>query len=646
MKVCVGDLEADGLLDTVTQVWCGVFKDIKTGAVRKFSPLSGAGYIRDMLEFLDTVDVLIMHNGFGFDWPVLEKLYGYSFKGQRVDTLIMSRTQNPKRQLPPNCLNRRAGPHSVEAWGYRVGRGKPEHEDWSKFSPEMLHRCSEDVEIQLLIFKALMEEGKGFDWKAAHKLNFKLFEVLQKQEEYGWLVSREQIDKNIHILDHWIKRFDSILIPQLPMILEIEESKKDGEYNYVRKPFLNSGEYGEPTKVWMQRHGYEGRYVWGPFCRINYRLVNLDSNDECKDLLLSEGWQPELWNYKKDAKGKPVRDDAGELIKTSPKLSYDEPFLGIKSNTGKFMAKRIQCRHRKSVLEGWIKLIRPDGRISGIVSGLAATGRATHSGIVNVPGTEAFFGKQMRKCYVAKEGFKVVGTDSAGCQNRMLAARVGDDAFTKTLIDGKKEDKTSIHYVNQAAIKLKTGITVPYGDCKSLNYGWMFGASDKKLGLIINQSKEMGAKIREALLGVSPGLEALITSLQEEWRSHAKKRVNKWGKLEYYDGWVAGLDGRPIFIEAEHTLLVYMLQSDEAIMMARAYVMLYEEAEKRGWKHGVDWGFLVWYHDEYQCEVREDLAEDFSKLAEQCIVDAGEYYKIACPHKGESAIGDNWYETH
>jgi len=646
MRVCVGDIEADGLLDTVTQVWCGVFKDIKTGEVTKFSPLSSKDYVSDMLQFLDTTDVLIFHNGSGYDFPMLEKLYGYKYQGQKVDTLIMSRTQQPKRKLPFNCPNKKAGPHSVEAWGYRVGRGKPEHNDWSQFSPEMLHRCSEDVEIQHLIFNELQAEAKGFSWKEANKLNFRLFEILHKQEEYGWLVSREQIDKNISLLDHWIYRFDKILTPQLPMILEIEEGKKDGERNWVRKPFMASGDYAPIVLEWMQRHGIPEGVVWGRFSRVNYRLVNLDSNGEAKDFLLREGWQPELWNYKKDSNGKPVRDEQGELIKTSPKLSYDEPFLGIESNMGKYMAKRVQCRHRRSVLQGWIKIIRPDGRIAGVVSGLAATGRATHGGIVNVPGDEAFFGRAMRKCFVCKPGTKIVGTDSAGCQNRMLAARVGDDSFTKTLIDGKKEDKTSIHFVNQAAIKLKTDILVPYRDCKSLNYGWMFGASDKKLGLIINRSKETGAMIREAMLGVSPGLGALVEALQAEWRSHAKVRVNKWGKAEYYDGWVAGLDGRPIFIEAEHTLLVYMLQSDEAIMMARAYVMLYDRAEARGWKHGQDWGYLVWYHDEYQAEVREDIAEEFSKLAEQCIVDAGEYYNIACPHKGESEIGNSWYETH
>lgn len=469
MKICVGDLEADGLLDTATQVWCGVFKDIKTNEKKKFSPLDGDKYIEEMIAYLDTVDVLIMHHGLGYDWPLLEKLYGYKYKGFKVDTLIMSRTQNPKRMLPFNCPNKRAGPHSVEAWGYRVGRGKPEHNDWAQFSPAMLHRCSEDVEIQHLIYKALKEEGEGYNWKNAHILNFDLFDILHKQEDYGWLVSREQIDTNRSLLDHWMRRFDRILQPMLPNVLVVEETKTGGEYGYVKKPFLASGKHAIISQTWADKHGLDVKTVWGQFCRITYRPVNLDSNDESKAYLLREGWIPDQYNYKK-VEGKLVRDAEGNLIKTSPKLSYDESFEGITSNAGKYIAKRIQCRHRKSVLEGWIGLIRPDGRISGRVTGLAATGRATHGGIVNVPGAEAFFGKQMRKCFICKPGFKIVGTDSAGCQNRMLAARVGDDEFTRTLIEGKKEDKTSIHHVNQQAIKAIAGYETSYGLAKGLNY--------------------------------------------------------------------------------------------------------------------------------------------------------------------------------
>ena len=125
MKIVLGDIEADGFLDTVSVVWCGVFKDFNTKEVFKFYPHQ----IKEMLQFLDTVDVLIMHNELGYDLPVLKKLFNYEYKGKKVDTLIMSRLLDPKRIVPFNCPNKKCGPHSIEAWGYRVVRGKSDHNE-------------------------------------------------------------------------------------------------------------------------------------------------------------------------------------------------------------------------------------------------------------------------------------------------------------------------------------------------------------------------------------------------------------------------------------------------------------------------------------------------------------------------------------
>ena len=269
-----------------------------------------------------------------------------------------------------------------------------------------------------------------------------------------------------------------------------------------------------------------------------------------------------------------------------------------------------------------------------------------HSGIVNVPNVESFFGKQMRRCFISREGMVIVGCDSAGCQNRMLAARVGDDAFTDTLINGDKSKGTSIHQVNQKAIREVAGIEVSYGQAKTLNYAFLFGATDPKLGQTVLGGKTEGEKIRKALLSVAAGFERLVQELTEEWRSNAKTRTNAWGKKEYYDGWVVGLDGRPIYIKAEHTILVFVLQSDEAIMMSAAYCMLYKRLNAKGYKWGEDYGIVCFYHDEYSIECREEIAEDVAKIAEQCIADAGKFYNIACPHEGDAKIGTDWYQIH
>lgn len=630
--VVIADLEADGLLEDATQIWCGVFQ-VRNGSTFKFYH-GQPGFPDNMLRFMDSCKTLVMHNGIGYDKPLLKKILNYEYKGNLVDTLLMSRLQDPNRRAPKGCSS---GPHSVEAWGIRFHLHKPEHEDWSRFSPEMLHRCSEDVKIQERILDALLEEGRGKGWKEAHKLTFRLFEILQKQEQYGWLLDKEYTEKCIHTLTFWMDRIDRVIGPHLPMLC-VRPKKTGGYYAYYKNPYTKTGRLQGYVQKWLDTVPVDNvlhskRTIAGPFSCVDFQPVDLGSNAQVKDFLLDSGWIPEKWNT----------NDAGE--RTSPKLSHSDPFEGVQGAVGRLIARRVQCRHRRSQIEGWLRDVRPDGRLSQGISGIAATGRLTHQRIVNVPGSDAFFGKQMRKCFIAKPGYKIVGVDSAGCQNRMLAGRVNDPEFTKTLIEGKKEDKTSIHFVNQAAITDIAGFTPSYKICKNLNYAFLFGASDNKLADTAGVARNTGEMIRKALLSVSPGLERLVNELKKEWRSTAKRRKGKYG-IEYYNGVIKGLDGRPVLIESEHCLLVYMLQSDEAIMMQYALVFLYEWLTAKGWVHGREYGFTANVHDEFQAEVREDLAEEYAELAKKAIVYAGEYLKIACPHAGESDIGSNWYETH
>tara|TARA_Y100001973_G_scaffold106665_1_gene186316 strand:- start:35211 stop:37148 length:1938 start_codon:yes stop_codon:yes gene_type:complete len=643
-KVYVFDLEANGLLDKATKVHCGVVSNLKGEEVWAYRPHQ----IDQLLVKLREADVLICHNLIDYDLPLLEKLYGFKYEGKVVDTLIMSRLHKPDRRLPPHAKNKRAGPHGLYAWGCRVGVDKPDYDEWDEFDEAMLHRCIEDVKINKLVFFELMKEIKGQNWRNAHLLSFELFKNLKKQEQYGWLVDQEYMEKSIKLLTHWMDRIDATIVPLLPLKLIVDEQKVKGEYKYVSKPFKKNREYTAQVLKWMADCDISPaeRHVVGPFSRISYRLVNLNSNEETKDYLLSEGWQPDAWNYKKDERGRPIKGDDGKPIRTSPKLSGDDPFLGVNGGVGRLIAKRVQARHRRSQIEGWLKNVREDGRLPAGISGVAATGRMKHKTLVNVPGGDSFFGKQMRKCFIAKPGYVLVGCDSAGCQNRQLAARVGDPFFTETLINGSKEDGTSIHHVNQRAIKEVAGLDVSYHLAKTLNYAFMFGASDRKLASTYGStSVELGAKIREALLSVAAGFEALVNNLTKEWQSNARKKMNAWGKMEYYHGWCTGLDGRPIYIESEHQILVYMLQSDEGIMMSAAYNLLWKRLSKK-YKYGEDFGVVCFMHDEYTIECREEIAEDVKAIAEQCIVDAGKFYKIACPHEGEGKVGRNWWEIH
>lgn len=608
------------------KIWCGVFSDLDEKDVHKFRP----DQLDEMIRYMDTCNVLIGHNILSYDIPTIFKILGYKFRGKLVDTLVCSRMLNPKRILPPHALDRSAGPHSLYSWGVRCGIDKPEYDAWKEgYTEEMMHRCAEDVRINIRTYKMLMKEAEesGGKWRDAFLLSFKLFENLHEQEQFGWFMNQEKMHSNIAELERQMAEIDEQVIPQLPLIIEVKELKEKGEYKHVKKPFLKSGEYSESVLKHYVDPDIVG--VVGPFSRLDIRRTDINSRNETVAFLLSAGWEPLEYNY----------NDSGE--RTSPKLSKDDPFDGVEGEVGKLVAKRVQCRHRKSLIEGLFTLIRPDGRIGSAVNGIAVTGRMQHRNIVNIPQAKSFFGKECRSMFGCPPGKVLVSTDSDGNQVRQLCARMNDDAYTDAVVNGQKEDGTDIHSVNMRAAQL------PDRDvAKTFFYGFLFGAGDAKVGEIVKGSSERGKQLKQKFIGGLPALKRLLDELTEQWRSTAKKKYNaKFNRMEYYDGYIIGLDGRSIKVPLEHQILVYLLQSDEAIQMSAAYNWCIAKL-KRKYRYGEQVNAICFYHDEFTFECDEDIAEDVKKISEEAIAWAGRFYNISCPHVGQGKIGHSWAEVH
>lgn len=628
LLIRVFDIEANGLLHEATKIHCFVFSDLKKQEVRKYYPHE----LDKAIEYLKKCDVVIGHNIIEYDIPLIEKLLGFKYTGKKVDTLIMSRLLNPKRLLPPDATDRTAGPHSLYAWGVRCGIDKPEHEDWSTFSEDMMHRCSEDVSINVSTYHMLMKETEGWSWRDAFLLSFKFFENIHRQSEYGWKVDRPWMEWCISTLDKRLARIDQAVLPKLPFVLEILETKKGGVLNYVRKPFLNSGKLNE--NIWKYIAKYSIPEEWansiaGPFSRILLRQVDIGSGDETKNFLLSLGWEPLEWNT----------NDAGE--RTSPKLSKDDPFEGLTDGVGRLIARRVQYRHRQSALRGLLELIREDGAIPSFATGLTDTFRLKHKNIVNIPAAKSLFGWQMRKCFIAREGMVLVSTDSDQCQLRMLGARMGDPVYIKALVDGDKKNQTDIHSLTKKIGELESRELA-----KNVMYCLLFGGGDTKLGKTAKKPGQ-GASLREKLYKGFDGLGEHVADLERQWSSTASRTYNKvMRRMELTNGKIRGLDGRPITVPYKHQLLVYELQSDEAIMMEAAYNKAIADLERSGMVYGVDFGGVCHYHDEFTIETKPEYAEKVKLISEEAIAWAGRFYNIVCPHKGDGKIGSNWYAVH
>jgi hypothetical protein len=217
------------------------------------------------------------------------------------------------------------------------------------------------------------------------------------------------------------------------------------------------------------------------------------------------------------------------------------------------------------------------------------------------------------------------------------------------LLNGSKEQGTDGHSLNMKAINnalAKYSISISRDDAKNHGYGWKFGASDKKLGSMVQRGPDVGAEIRTALAAVSQAQAALVERLTEQFNRTAKARLNAWGKPQLYGGYIVGLDGRPVKIELPHTILVYTLQSDEAIIMQYALLLLYNKLSKLGWVHGREYGFVGNIHDEFQAEVRADLAQQYAELSSESIKEASVLLGCVVPQEGDYSIGKSWAETH
>ena len=616
------DLEADNLLEGVTKIHCVVAIDADTNNVYVFhdhKEPAKSGTVMDGVNFLNSADELIAHNQLGYDAPVIKKVTGVSLKPTLVDTLIMSRLLNPDRDMLKGV---KQGPHSIEAWGVRLGHSKPEHEDWTTFTPEMLHRCVEDTRILQKVYDALLVEAGDWDWSRSLRIEHKIAEIMMEAEIHGWPFDKEKAEVHLKTLETTMDTIDKGIRHKLPMTCKPKEGKKqqvltdaagtqfETEYNFVSKPFLKTGKPGKQVKDWYPE---DNSVVWGQFCRIEWHEMNLASDKQVKKFLLSIGWKPTEWN---------INTKTGEV--TSPKLTEDSLDL-LKNPIGKKIGLWLKAKQRHGILAGWVRDQREDGRLPSKVTTMGTpTGRMTHKIIANVPSIEkqSFFAKEMREVFIAEPGYKIVGADASSCQLRKLCHYMGDESYTFAVVNGNKEDGTDVHSLTQKAVSLPSR-----GVAKNFIYGFLFGAQAAKLGTITGQGKAAGKRYMEQFMASFPKLQELLDGIEAAW----KKR-----------GYLVGLDGRKIFVRKRHELLCYLLQCAEAVFMKVATIIIVEWVKQER----LDARLVCVYHDELSFMVREDHAQRVAYLIEQGLIEAGKVLNLTVPTGGEAAIGDNWAEVH
>ena len=575
--------EGDIGLSSIDLIHCIVAQDVDTEEIFTFEPWE----LEAGVSLLMKANTLIGHNIIGFDIPILEKLSSFKLGNKKIiDTLVASRLFNPTRE----------GGHSIDSWGFRLGYPKIKVEEpetfFKQYSQEMLEYCVRDVEVNTKVFKTLQEEGKGFS-KESLTLEQQVALPLREQEWNGFKFDLRKAETLLAELREKMQTSEDevhkVFVPKLvDDKLVTPYIKKDGT---LSKRGLTDEEYSSIIKS----------ECYDPFMRKKLQEFNLGSRKQIGEYLQEFGWKPKRFT----PTGQPIVDENILVnIKGIPEA--------------KLIGEYLTLQKRIAQIDSWVTSIKEDNRVHGfIIPNGTITGRMAHRkpNMAQVPSLKSLYGTECRSCWIVEDGYKLIGIGASGLELRVLAHYMNDEEFTNEIING------DIHTFNQKLAGLESR-----DQAKTFIYALIYGAGNKKLGNVVGGNQEDGKRLRQHFFDNKP----TFKHLGDKVKRAARK------------GYLKGLDGRKIFVRSEHSALNSLLQGGGAILMKRALAMLDSLIKLQT----LDAKFVANIHDEWQIEVREDLADFVGKLAVNCIQTAGNYYELRCPLDGEYKVGGDWSETH
>lgn len=460
--------------------------------------------------------------------------------------------------------------------------------------------------------------------------------------------------------------------PQLPA-RPLNKSEQD-KWTLPSKPFKKDGSYSASLLAFVARnnlqivngeiHAEQGVFpIVGNTCIKSQTTMTLANQDDLKEWLVSQGWKPTLWNYKKDERGKPVKEN-GEIVYTTPKMQDKGKLCpnleALAGSLVRDVVKWLSLRNRLAVLSGWLEHPRLaiDGRLPAGSSGITPTHRQKHTVVVNVPKAEegVLYGKEFRSLFIADDGMVLVGADAAALEARVTGhytAKYDGGEYGRELLEGDihsanawvfyKDELQSCGLVQDKSNKEDKRFKPFRSKSKNGAYCLAYGGSAKKLAETLGVANKRGEDAYNAYWKANWALARFKDAVSKYWKEKGEKK------------YVVAIDGRTLCSRSEHSLVNLLFQSCGAIAMDLALCLF----DKHLGKNSLDEkglptyhykGYKVrrvgYFHDELQVECSPEIADEIGTLIVSCIKQAGEMLKLRVPLDGEYKIADNWAGTH
>jgi DNA polymerase-1 len=279
------------------------------------------------------------------------------------------------------------------------------------------------------------------------------------------------------------------------------------------------------------------------------------------------------------------------------------------------------------------------GRIhSSFNQTVAVTGRLSSSNpnLQNIP-IRTDMGKEIRKAFVAEQGYKLISADYSQIELRILALLSKDEKMIEAF-----KNNIDIHS-NTASLIFSKNLSEITKDerrfAKVINFGLIYGMGAYRISNELNISRKEAAQFIENYFGQFPTIKSFIEKTIENGKKSGYVSTIL-GRRLYLPG--LSSSNKRLVAESERVAINMPIQGSAADLIKKAMVEIHNII-----KNNDDIKMIIQVHDELVFEVMETKVQEYSKIIKEKMENVlPAEYKGIIPLSVDIGIGDNWLEAH
>ncbi len=327
--------------------------------------------------------------------------------------------------------------------------------------------------------------------------------------------------------------------------------------------------------------------------------------------------------------GKKTKTGYSTTAEILEKLKFDHPIIP------KILEYRGLTKLNSTYCEGLLKAAREDKTVHSTFNQTETrTGRISslEPNLQNIP-VRSEEGRELRKFFVARNGYLLLDSDYSQIELRVLAHMAGDKAMISAFNSGEDiHTKTASEVFDMPPLLVTPKMR---SAAKAVNFGIIYGMGAFSLGQEIGVTRVEAQKYIDGYFATYPGIAKYMSETVEKAKQDGFTKT-MFGRRRY----LPELSSSNGMLRAfgERVARNMPIQGTAADIIKLAMVKVRKSLKEKG----IDARVILQVHDELIVEAREDVAKEAAEILEFEMENA---VKLSVPLIAECHKAKNWFEA-